>query len=150
MDRTQMDTTAHIVWLPDDRATVVGELADVGAALHAMQRVGRLLAASTPTPTGLAGQVMVTCRLLPESARPAPRAARRRLSGRMWAAVAATLLVSLAGLVWVAYALATAVSAGLAAIAAAGGAGVVLIVALALALASGRSCTTHVTVRHHH
>jgi hypothetical protein len=133
----------QVVRLPGDRAMVTGTPAAVGDALMRLQRAGRLASSTTPQPNGEPGQVMATCRLLPELQRlPVPR--RRRLAGWVWAAVAGVGLAVLAGIGWLIYALVAAAADHIALII-----GALLVAAVVLG-GVGRACTTVITIRHHH
>lgn len=96
----------EIVHLPGDRATLTGTPGDVGQLLATIQRTGRLVSSSLPVPTGVPGQVLVNCRLLPlvvrsTAARPTP--VRRRLPRWAFWSIIGTAVAVVAGLGWLVY-----------------------------------------------
>ncbi len=96
----------EIVHLPGDRATITGSPGEVGQALATIQRTGRLISSSLPVPTGVPGQVLVNCRLVPlavrgPATRPAP--ARRRLPRWAFWTIIGVAVAAVAGVGWLIY-----------------------------------------------
>lgn len=104
-------SNAEIVHLPGGRAAITGTIGEVGQALAHLQATGRLVSSTSPTPTGVRGQVLVNVRLVPRlqahAVRPAP--VRRQLSTRAVVTLASGAAVVLAGCGWALYAAVTAV-----------------------------------------
>jgi hypothetical protein len=94
---------ATVVRLDDERAAVTGSPVQVGQLLDRLGRTGRLARVSDPQPTGQAGQVLVTVRLLQPRPAPAltPRTGpRSRVLPWVWWTAGGAAAAVLAGLAW--------------------------------------------------
>ena len=106
----------EVVRMPGNQLALTGTLAGVGQLLAVIERTGRLVSSTTPVATGVAGQVLVNVGLAPRvqihaARQPAPR---RKLSPRaLWLIVAGVLLL-VAGIGWLVYAVMAAIAANLA------------------------------------
>lgn len=94
---------ATVVRLDDERAAVTGSPVQVGQMLDRLARTGRLARVSDPQPTGQAGQVLVTVRVL--QPRPAPALTartrpRRRVRAWVWWTAGGAAVAVLAGVAW--------------------------------------------------
>lgn len=107
-----------IVSLPGDRAALTGTLDEVAQILAAIERTGRLVSATAPTPTADPGQFLINVRLVPRVQAHAVRQAapRRKLSKRAIWAIVGGGLAFVGGLGWLVYAAITAIKANLPAV----------------------------------